>query len=299
MATGEDIAAIKEFCDAESDLKNLVAAFADRNRQSLLNRNAALEGLMAQMHEDEVECWALPPALHEVGKYVRITQSHSTCAITPTLVQNTLEHVLTADALHEVIVSTGCGVAEAVEEIILKAVRQARTAKKDTVAFSNNKPRKVESIDQAPSAFVQDVVQAHRAKERHELLREEHKAARAPLDSRKQQVVEQVQSYMDRMDRNSQPIIASQQGEKQFLRRKVVTTKAPLLVIQFKEAVVSSIRDVLRHDTPTLHMDDVDERKDRLIQSIVEVMEGLRVHQQKETFTLDAGRKRRRAADSE
>jgi len=296
MATEDEIAALKDFCETETLLKQEESGRKAENRKSMQLRNNAMQKLLEDMQRANVVCVTLPEEFDGLGKYARLTQSHATRCITGQLVRKAIAEQLTRDRVEAVVSETSASVTDVVEASILRAVRDRRTTTKDIVTFCNHKPRHVDAdaIIAAPQRLIRSAQEVRRLKEAHAAMQDRQKESRAPLEERRNRALTFVQQYMDRMERNSQPIIAIQGGEKAFVRRKITHRKAPLLVNQFKAAVSRALTELQAQLDRALRVEDVEEHRDALTECIVEGMEGLRLEQQHETFTLDSGRKRSR-----
>ena len=305
MATRDDIAALTAFCECEQALEQHAASRAASLKPIAEKRDATMQRIMDAMQRAKVKCISLPPDLVDNARFVRIVDVRSQRDITPNLVKLALTNALSeidarVDAQAR---EDDTNLEDVLQQALLSSVKEARTTTHSTVSFSNNRPRGVgeESIPVSQSnEFKNEVKLLANTRDEYAQQVQTLRARQKELEEKRETVLLTVRGYMDRMERDTQPIVLSggASGSHATLKRKVVTHKAPLTVDQFKSALHAALQDTreahgFSRYTPELWKAHRASVMERLLQRMNE----MRVVDRTEVFKLH--RTRRAAQEAE
>jgi hypothetical protein len=268
---------------------------SERCRKSLKNKEDLTKTLLSIMSDTGSECIRLPREFSDMGTFIRVTQSRSTRAITPDLVRNAITAGITVENIMKLADSTHMSITDAANVVILKNVRLFRTVTKPSIMFSNSVPRGSDTttIHTASEKIVNAIQRYRLSIDAYKLAQDQKDMACKPLHEQRLQLINEVQQYMDRREINSQPILRGGGSEKAYIRRKIVKRKAPLLVTQFKVALETSLEWIRSKNSDDLTANKIFQKRDELIEHIINKMNELRLEEQHETITVDLCRKRK------
>lgn len=304
MATRDDIAALTAFCECERELDTFASTRTAALKPLAEERAAAMQRLMDAMARAQVKCVSLPEDLLPGKRYARIVDVRSQRDLTPSLVTQALingaSDVVTR--LEEQAREDDAKLEEVLEQALLGTVKEARTSVHSSISFTNNAPRGI-NPDTIPTTqsdgFKNQILRLEHVRTEYAQRAAEFKVQRVTLDEKKEAVLRTVRGYMDRMERDSQPVVLSGGASdgRAVLKRKVVTHKAPLTVDQFKQAVHTALDEArAAHGFPRFTVELWKTHRDAVAQRVTQLMDEMRVVDTSEVFKLE--RRRGRPAPS-
>lgn len=304
MATRDDIAALTAFCECERNLESFATERSTALKPLAEEREAAMQRLMDAMNRAQVKCVSLPPDLLPGKRYARVVDVRSQRDITPKLVSHALVNSASeiVTKLEEQAREDDARLEEVLEGALLNTVKEARTSVHASITFTNNAPRGVDP-DSIPTTqsdgFKNQIVRLEQVRSEYAKKAAEFKAQRTALDEKREAVLLTVRGYMDRMERDTQPVVLSGGASEApaVLKRKVVTHKTPLTVDQFKQAVHTALDETrAAHGFPRFTVELWKTHRDAVAQRVTQLMDEMRVVDQTEVFKLE--RRRGRPAGS-
>lgn len=307
MATRDDIAALTAFCECERKLAAVNAARAEALRPITEERDATMQRIMDAMNRAQVKCLELPDNLVPGARYVRVVELRSQRDITPTLVTHALTNAMAdIDAqLEKVTREDDAQLEDTLELAMLHSVKEARTTTRPTISFTNNRPRGVdpETIPSSQSdSFKTYVKKLDDARAQYARQVAEFKSRREALSTQRESVLQTVRTYMERMERDTQPVVLSGGATGQdvndtaILKRKIVSTKTPLTVDQLKLALRTALQETRdAHGFSRYTLELWRKHRDTVLARVAQLADELRVVDRSEEYALQRKRGRRAA----
>lgn len=293
--TPDERAALHAFCAAERELMRIAAESKEQVRGVTSKRDACITELLACMEDTGVECIAVASAGLDV-KYARVTQSHTTRDLTPTLVQHVL--VNRYDDLVALCKSKPDMATDEVINCIYEIVKEERNTYKPIVTFSNHLPRGLQAeaiIDVTTNQRLQQLVLATKETQaEHARLLQEVRSRKQALEEQRDAHVDNVQSFLQRQESGKQCIMDGSNNVF-YIRKKTVKRSTPLTVAQFKtllSTALEQLQDARLADTGL-------PPPDQFATVLTNLMEQTKTRYSKDIIKLDFAARQRNADPSD
>lgn len=279
----EELVALQQYCLVDRQLKQLTEDSRAQVRAARRKRKEAMDALLRTMETRGMQCLLVESLATQ--KYARLTTSHTTRALTTTLVKEAVDNHV--DQLLEV--WQPAITEDEVAEWVYNVVKKDRIRLKPVVSFSNALPRgmhKDSVLDVQHDTHLHKLVSKMKTcVDKCTEVTQEVRSKRVALQQSKLQYEPVVDAFLHKRELTQQ-VLMSKSGDRLLLRRKERTKKAPMTVAQFKQVLLNAVKRVLEDGT------DISTQPHVLIDAIVTGMENAQSIVRNETLQVVRLRRR-------
>lgn len=238
--------AIKKFCAAELDLRDLKDAYKQRCETPSVSRNHCYNTLVRTMVGDDVDTLEIPS-----GGFLRKSTVRTQCSLKPDLVAEAataavqdLQDYLVAEKENSPPISD---VRDVFEKSLLARVRESRTSTLTSVKFADTIPTSV-SVDSAADADTTSTVKRWMdARSELSTLRETHtqRVKRVEVIKTEQMGVSGVKNFMKKECESGRPVTISSHPGKFLLKYTESRRRNPIRENHLKDAIHQAVNTML------------------------------------------------------
>ena len=243
--TRAEIKALSSFCDAERQLLHHQLDHRAEVKAMCASRKQALAAVLQLMEQQDMTCVALPDDLRDAtgAKFVRTARTHSTKDLSEKFVRA----VITSHfddikaAVHDV--DNPERLSSILRDVMWDMLKRERITYRQTVQFSNNKPRTVDADAvsvQLPPPLKEALHAMHGARQAIDGHKRRTNELKARVNEEKDKHLARVTSYMERANLDAQTIETGD-GAAYTLKYTTMHKTMPLTVDQCQEAINAAV----------------------------------------------------------